>query len=131
MTPADPAAGDIVIEAETGAFESPFMVVNIEGGQALTSNDFSPGISTYDVVVPEDGFYKFGLRVLAPDVSSDSVYFSVNGEANIKYATGIHTELTDIMYQGASVYQLSKGVHKLVLTNREKITIDKIYFRAQ
>ncbi len=118
---------NVTIEAESGQFTLPFTEVNVDGVDALYVVDYSAGTSTYSVDIPADGIYKLGFRVKSPTGSHDSLYFSINGAAKVLYYTGKYTEFTDITYAGAD-YQLSKGINTLVLTSREKITIDKIYF---
>lgn len=121
---APPVSHTSSFEAESGVITAPMVVASdaaASGGKYIVqTTTTSNGTASYDFTVDTTGNYQLTARVIAPNSSSNSVYYSIDGAS---YATwDIPSGLKNWTWVGGPTKALSQGSHKLVIKRRENNT---------
>jgi hypothetical protein len=132
-TPA-PAPTGTSFEAESGAITSPMQIASVSsasnGKYIVQTTDTGTGVAQYLVNIPTSGKYQIRAKVIAPNGSSNSVYYILdNGSSN---TWNMPDTLTDWTWTDGPVATLSQGTHTFAIKKREKNTkIDAFEFKLQ
>jgi hypothetical protein len=93
-----------------------------QAGRYLTQSTKSPATASYTFTVTTPGRYALAARVIAPNASSDSIYYRFDNDTQNEWGFGQH--LTGWSWFTASgAASLSVGIHTLVITGREPDTM--------
>jgi hypothetical protein len=130
-TPA-PAISGTSFEAEAGAITAPMQIIadaSAAGGKYIVQTaDSGSGSAQYSLTIPEDGKYQIRARVIAPNGSSNSFYYTLDG--NAESAWSLPDTLTNWTWVNGSTFTLAKGTHTLTVKKREKNTkLDALEFK--
>ncbi len=118
----------VAFEAESGARTGSMARVaraDAQAGWYLTQASKGAATATYTFTITSAGRYTFAARVIAPNLSSDSIYYSFDGGAQTEW--GFSQHLTSWTWftapATAAGIPLSAGKHTLVVTGREPGTM--------
>lgn len=93
-----------------------------QAGWYLTQGTKSPATATYTFTITKAGSYTLAARVIAPNLSSDSIYYRFDGGTQLVW--GFSQHLTGWSWFTASgATSLSAGTHTMVVTGREPGTL--------
>jgi hypothetical protein len=96
-----------------------------QAGWYLTQSTRSAATATYTFTISKAGRYSFAARVIAPNLSSDSIYYRFDAGPQNEWGFSQHlTTWSWFTAPGtAGGMQLSAGTHTLVVTGREPGTL--------
>ena len=106
------APSTIALEAESGSRTGSMARVaraDAQGGWYLTQSSKGPGTATYTFTVTKPGLYTFAARVIAPNTSSDSIYYRFDSGPQLEW--GFSQHLTTWSWFTASGADLAVGRH--------------------
>ncbi|MFA6973730.1 MAG: polysaccharide lyase family 7 protein [Parcubacteria group bacterium] len=120
-------------EAESGTVTAPMQIVsdaNAAGGKyVVQTTDTGTGRIQYSVAIPTAGQYQLSAKVIAPNGSSNSVYYSLDGGSTNTW--NFPDTLTDWTWTDGPIINLTQGTHTFLVTKREKNTkLDAFAFKA-
>jgi len=111
-------------EAESGTLAAPMKIAEnttASGGKyIIQTTDEGTGKATYTIAVPASGKYQLRARVIAPNGSSNSAYYSFDNSSSNTWS--FPDNLTDWTWADGPIATLSQGTHTLTIRKREKNT---------
>ena len=133
ITPPTPSsASDVSFEAESGTVTAPMQIVSdgaASGGKYIVqTTDKGTGDAKYTVNIPSAGKYQLRTKVISPNGSSNSFYYSLDGGSSKNWSLP-NTIKNWTWVDGPSI-NLTQGAHTLEIKKREKNTrLDAFDFR--
>lgn len=119
-TPA-PVVSGLSFEAESGKVTEPMKIfsdISALGGQYIVQTaDEGTGSAQYSVAIPDTGKYQLKVRAIAPNGSSNSIYYSV--DSNSSNAWHLSDDLSNWTWVGGPTLALSRGTHTFTVKKRE------------
>jgi hypothetical protein len=121
----------LTFEAEQGAITAPFSAVadaKASGGSyVVQTTDTGTGTASYALTIPVAGEYRLRAKVIAPNGSSNSVQYALDGASATDWS--FPDTLTEFTWADGPTVKLSEGAHTLVVSKRETNTrLDQIEF---
>lgn len=132
-TPAPQAITETSFEAEAGTVKAPMQILSdmsaLGGKYIVQTDDTGTGSAQYAVTVPSAGQYQIRAKVIAPNGSSNSIYFAV--DSNSMNTWSFPDTLTNWAWVDGPTIALSQGDHTLTIKKREKGTkIDALELKS-
>lgn len=131
-----PAPADVSVgtsfEAESGVVTAPMKIASASsasgGKYVVQTTGTGTGSIRYSVVIPATGQYQLNAKVIAPNGSSNSVYYSIDdGDMT---AWHFPSNLKNWTWASGPTVTLSQGTHTLLVTKREiKTKLDAFEFK--
>lgn len=119
-----PTVSGTSFEAESGVVTAPMQILSdasaLGGKYIVQTTDTGTGSAQYTVAIPATGQYQIRARVIAPDGSSNSVYYAV--DSNSSNTWSFPDTLTNWAWVDGPTVALSQGTHTLSIKKREKGT---------
>lgn len=116
--------GGLTFEAESGAVTAPMQIMTspTASGEkyAAQTSDSGVGSVKYAIDIEKAGKYQLRSRVISPNGSSNSVYFSFDGGSF--QAWNLPDTLQDWTWVDGALIELTQGRHVLEIKKREKNT---------
>lgn len=130
-TPAQVSVGTS-FEAESGVVTSPMKIASASsasgGKYVVQTTSTGEGSIRYSVVIPATGQYQLNAKVIAPNGSSNSVYYSLDGGDMTVWH--FPDNLKNWTWASGPMMTLSQGTHTLLITKREiKTKLDAFEFK--
>lgn len=123
-TPAPAPLTGTSFEAEAGTITDPMQILSdasaLGGEYVVQTADTGTGSARYSVAIPSTGQYQIRARVIAPNGSSNSVYYAV--DSNSSNTWSFPDTLTNWAWVDGPTVALSQGTHTLTIKKREKGT---------
>ena|GEM_PF-843049 len=128
----DPSVSGTSFEAESGNIVSPMKIIDSPSASGekyvVQTADSGTGTATYTVNIPSDGKYQLRANVIAPNGSSNSVYYSLDGSSSNTWS--FPDNLANWTWADGPTVTLSQGVHTLTIKKREANTqLDAFEFK--
>lgn len=128
-----PGANGLSFEAESGALTAPMQIASnasaSNGNYIVQTENTGTGSAKYTFDVPSDGQYQLRSRVIAPNGSSNSVTYILDG--NSSKTLNFPNSLKDWTWTDGPTMTLTQGTHTLTIKKREKNTqLDAFEFKS-
>ncbi len=115
----------IGIEAESGNRTGSMARIarsDAQGGWYLIQSTKGPATATYSFTVARPGLYTLAARVIAPNASSDSIYYRFDSGVTNEWGFSQHLSAWSWFTANGTI-SLSGGTHTLTVTGREPNTM--------
>lgn len=128
-----PAASGLSFEAESGSVTDPMKILSdasaLGGEYIVQTADQGTGSAQYTVAVQDAGQYQLMVRAIAPNGSSNSIYYAV--DSNSSNVWHFPDNLSNWTWVDGPTITLSQGTHTLNVKKREAGTkIDAFELRS-
>jgi len=127
-----PSPSGLSFEAESGVITSPMQIASstdaINEKYIVQTTDTGTGSAKYAIAIPSTDQYQLRVRAIAPNGSSNSFYYSLDGNSSSTWS--LADTLTSWTWVDGPKISLTQGTHILTIKKREKGTkLDAFEFR--